>query len=134
MGGFGEFTAHIFEAGSVTRRGQSADERMLRYGGSYYPENVGVEMVVLDLEDFRQDAKLAEPRLAVELEELVINLDCALQTKSSENGRRIFDMAKQTMIDQQLNRGILRTEGNPEPVDNLNYTKDKKYDQNKNYR
>lgn len=131
MGSFGDFLGHIFEAGSVLRRGEGADSRMMRYGATYYPENVGIEMVVLDLEDFRQSAKLAEPRLSVELQELVFNLDCALQTKASESGRRIYDMAKDS---QQNTRGVYAMQGNPEAIDQMNFTQSKYYDQNKNYK
>lgn len=121
---FGEFMAHIFEEGAVTKKGHEADPRMIRYGASFYPENVGVELVVLDLEDFRQACKLEEPRLAIELEELCINLDCALQTKSSESGRRIFDNA----LNNSPDRNMYRIEGHPDPqggVDQGNYVVNK---------
>ena len=116
--GLGEYLAHIYEAGSVTKTGANADPRMLRYGASFYPENVGIELVVLDLEDFRQSCKLAEPRLAIELDELCINLDLALQTKSSESGRRIFDSAFNIP-----DRGMYKVEGSgqDQQIDQGNY-------------
>lgn len=130
MGAFGQFIADIFETGSRVKEGQGADPRMVRYGSTYYPENVGIEMVVLDLEDLRQDAKMEEPRLSVELEDAVISFDLALQTKASESGRRLFDMAK----DDQIKARDYVRQSQQDDIDSMNYTKDKRYDGNKNYR
>lgn len=127
--GFSEFHAHLIETGSVVRKGESADSRMIRYGTGYYPSDVGVEMVILDIEDFRLSAKLAEPRLAVELEELAINLDCSLASKGSENGRRMLEIQRER---DQLSRMPMRVEGD-QRIDQANFSQSKSYDQNKNY-
>lgn len=129
MGGFSDMHTHILETGSVTRRGESADARMIRYSTGYYPSDVGVEMVILDVEDFRLSAKLAEPRLSVELEELVINIDCSLASKGSEDGRRMLELQRSK---DNLARMNMRIE-NGDPVDQANYTTVKNSHGNKNY-
>lgn len=128
--GFSEFHAHIIDIGSILKKGQSADNRMVRYSTGYYPSDVGVEMVVLDMEDFRLSAKLAEPRLSVELEELANNLDLALATKGSENGRRMMEIQRER---DHLNRPSLRVDAD-NGMDELNYMKDPSYNKNKSYR
>ena len=128
--GINEFHAHMIETGSVVKKGESADARMIRYGTGYYPSDVGVEMVILDIEDFRLSGKLAEPRLSVELEELAVNLDCSLASKGSENGRRMLEMQREK--DYNANR-MVRMDGNSESIDQLNYSKSKSYNGNKSY-
>jgi len=123
-----DYHAHLLEAGSVTTEGKEGEPRLIRYNTGYYPIDVGVEGVVLDVEDFRLLAIMEEPRLAVFLKEMAINFDCALASKSSENGRRMADfrhsenMAK---LDQKVTREGL------DSIDNdLNY-KEKKHDPTK---
>ena len=128
--GFSDMHTHILEAGSVTRRGESADSRMIRYSTGYYPSDVGVEMVILDIEDFRLSSKLAEPRLAVELEELVINLDCSLASKGSEDGRRMLEIQRQH---DNLAKMNMRVETGDNSVDSANYMTVKNSHGNKNY-
>ena len=128
--GFSDMHAHILETGSVTRKGESADARMIRYSTGYYPSDVGVEMVILDIEDFRLSAKLAEPRLAVELEELVINLDCSLASKGSEDGRRMLELQRQH---DNLARMNMRVETQDNKIDSNNYIVQKDSHGNKNY-
>ena len=127
--GFSDFHAHIIETGSVLKKGESADARMIRYGTGYYPSDVGVEMVILDIENFRTSAKLAEPRLSVELEDLVNNVDLALASKGSENGRRMLEMQRE----RDMARLNMRVEGNSDSMDSMNYTKSPSYDGNKSY-
>lgn len=127
--GFTDFHAHIIETGSVLRKGESTDPRMIRYGIGYYPSDVGVEMVILDIEDFRTSAKLAEPRLSVELEELVNNVDLGLASKASENGRQMMEMQRE----RDMARLNMRIENNQDSIDNLNYSKSSSYDRNKSY-
>lgn len=86
-----DYHAHLLESGSATAKGEEADPRLIRYNTSYYPDNVGVELVVLDLEDFRLLASMQEPRLSILLSQMAINLDCALASKSSENGKRMAE-------------------------------------------
>lgn len=128
--GFSDMHTHILETGSVTRKGESADPRMIRYGTGYYPSNVGVEMVILDIEDFRLSARLAEPRLAVELEELVINLDCALASKGSEDGRRMLEIQRQR---DNLARMNMRVDNQDTNIDQANFVTVKNSHGNKNY-
>lgn len=126
--GVSDYHAHLLEAGSATSKGEESDPRLIRYNTGYYPPEVGVEGVVLDLEDFRLTATMEEPRLSVFLKEMAINFDCALASKSSENGRRMADfrhsenMAK---LDQKITREGL------DNIDNeLNY-KEKKHNPSK---
>ena len=128
--GLTDFHARVLEAGSATKKGDSADPRLLRYNTAYYPMDVGVELVIRDLEDFRHLAELQEPRLAVELEKMAISLDCALASKSSENGRRMNEFRNEANMERINAR--LRTDDLAQ-MDEMNYTKDKRYDKNKNY-
>lgn len=125
--GITDFHARILEAGSATKKGDSADPRLLRYNTAYYPEDVGVELVIRDVEDFRHLAEMQEPRLAVELEKMAVSLDCALASKSSENGRRMTEFRNEANMERINAR--LQTED----IDSMNYTKDKRYDKNKKY-
>lgn len=126
--GVTDYHAHLLESGSHTAKNEEADPRLIRYNTGYFPIDVGVEGVVLDLEDFRLSATMEEPRLSVFLKEMAINFDCALASKSSENGRRMADfrhsenMAK---LDQKITREGL------DNIDNeLNY-KEKKHNPSK---
>ena len=96
--GIPSYLAVLLETGASTRRGQGADSRMIRYETSMYPENCGVELLVWDIENFRLTAKLQEPRLAVYLEELAINMDLALATKASEGGKMIHTLQREQQI------------------------------------
>ena len=123
-----DYHAHLLEAGSVTTEGKEGEPRLIRYNTGYFPIDVGVEGVVLDLEDFRLLAIMEEPRFSVFLKEMAINFDCALASKSSENGRRMADfrhsenMAK---LDAKVTREGL------DSIDNdLNY-KEKKHNPSK---
>ena len=128
--GFTELHAHVIDIGSILKRGESADHRMVRYSTGYYPSDVGVEMVVWDIEDFRTSAELAEPRLSVELQKLANNIDLSLATKGSENGRRMMEIQRER---DALNRPALRSD-RENSIDEMNYVNNKSYDRNKNYK
>ena len=126
--GVTSYLAVLLEAGASTKKHESADPRLIRYLVSIYPENAGVELLVLDIEDFRLTAKLAEPRLAVYLEEMAVNLDCALASKASESGKMIHNLQREHQIITPKTH--TSQDGN---IDEMNYTTDKSYDQNKKY-
>lgn len=126
--GVTDFHAHLLEAGSVTAKDEESNPRLIRYNTSYYPIDVGIEGVVLDLEDFRLLAVMEEPRLSVFLSEMAINFDCALASKSSENGRRMADFRHSENM-AKLDAKITR-EGLDNIDQELNY-KEKKHNPSK---
>ena len=128
--GFSDIHAHMISSGSVLKKGEAADPRMIRYSTGYYPSDVGVELVINDIEDFRVSAEMAEPRLKVLLVELVNNLDLGLASKGSENGRRMLEIQKEN---ETLQRIPLRTGGFDSDIDRANYSQSKAYDGNKHY-
>lgn len=119
--GFTDYHAHILESGSDTTTGNSKG-RMIRYNSSYYPMDVGVEMTVTDLEQFRHMAEMQEPRLAVELIKLCITWDCGLASKSSENGRRMTEFRNSETMDR-INAKI---KSDDMGLEQMNYTEQKK--------
>lgn len=120
------YFAHLLEAGASTKKGDTADPRLIRYTTSNYPSDVGVELVITDLEEFRLLAELQEPRLAVYLERLAVTLDCGLASKGSEGGKMINQLQKE-------NTQPRANVPPPQPLDDLNYAESKQYDQNRNY-
>lgn len=116
MGGIPSYLAVLVEAGAQTRKNEGADSRVIRYTVSNYPENVGVELVVLDLEDFRLLGSMAEPRLAVYLQEMAINIDCSLATKNSEGSKMIGKLQNE----KQISISKSNTESNE--MDKMNYS------------
>ena len=130
--GIPSYLASLLEVGAVTRKNETADPRMIRYITSIYPSNAGVELVILDVEDFRLLARLAEPRLAVYLEEMAINLDCALASKASEGGLMINNLQNERnpATVPRVARANTQEDIN---VDDMNYTKSKDDYQNKKY-
>ena len=125
--GFTDYHARILEAGSATKKGDSADPRLIRYNTGYYPVDVGVELVIRDIEDFRHIAEMQEPRLAVELEKMAVSLDCALASKSSENGRRMTEFRNEANMER------IHARIQSDDMASMDYTKDKSHDRNKNY-
>lgn len=79
----------IIEAGSGFDPEKPLDPNLLRYRTSIFPEEVGVELLVRDLEQFRSMAKTAEPRLRPFLLDIAYSMDCALGAKSSEGGKML---------------------------------------------
>lgn len=76
------YAAHLIEAGSAIKKGESADPRLIRYRTSFYPSDVGAESVIADIEELRALIQEQEPRLAAILEQAVIfPLDCGLASK-----------------------------------------------------
>ena len=124
--GFGEYLAYIFEYSSRHTANEPADPRMIRYGSGIYPENVDVELVIMDIENFRQMADTAESRLRPELLQIVQSLDYALMSKSSEGGKRMFEFFrdKQLATAQQM-QYVAQQQGSPDPIDQGNYVKRK---------
>lgn len=127
MGGVPSYLAVLIEAGAVTKKNETSDARMIRYSTSNYPDNVGVEMVVTDLEDFRLISSLVEPRLALYLQELAINLDCGLATKNSEGSK----MLGRLQGERQIAVSKANTEQNS--LDEMNYSQSKADIGNKKY-
>lgn len=115
------YLAVLLETGASTGEGKSADSRLIRYLTSIYPENAGVELLVNDLEDFRTMAKLAEPRLAVYLEHLAINIDCGLATKASESGKMIGRLQNE----MQVTTPKANKNTDDAQVEQMNYSKSK---------
>lgn len=121
------FLAILLQKGSITKKGEGPDARMIRYETADYPKDVGIELVVTDLEDARLIAEMSEPRLAPWLVEFVINRDLGLATKSSEGAamlRHLQDDRDHVKLDNKTK---------VEPLDEINYSRDKSYDGNKNY-
>jgi len=123
--GLSDYHAHVLEAGSAIKKGETADPRLIRYNTAYYPADVGVGLVVRDIEDFRHLAELQEPRLSIELEKTAVSLDCALATTSSENGRRMNEFKNQQTMDRMNAKLQLQDE-----YDQMNYSQPKKTDGN----
>lgn len=107
----------LLELSSVNEETGDTNPRFLRYRTSIYPAECGVELVVDDLEIFRLFADNAEGRLRPLLLKLAEAKDCALLSKSSENGQMI------TNIQTNRNLNMLHTnipKGNKESLDDLN--------------
>lgn len=129
---FGEWQAHFIDTSSILRKNQGSDPRGVRYATMELPANVGAPMVIEDLEMLRHTAEEAEPRLVEGLLSIVEAIDLSLIQLSNEEGRRI-----KNLIDsfRPTTRPQMRIEGGSrEDIDQANYTRDKSYDQNKNYR
>lgn len=126
--GVPSYLAHLIESGSARNKGESADPKLIRYRTSYYPSDVGVESVIADIEELRALIQEQEPRLAGLMEQAVIfPLDCGLASKASENGKGIYDLQR----DNSQQRATMPA---PQPLDEMNYGVDKRYDQgNHNY-
>ena len=118
---YGEYLAHIFEYSSRHSANAPADPRMIRYGSSIYPEDVGADLVIMDIEDFRQAAELAEPRLRAELLRLVQTIDYGMAAKSSEGGKRLYEFVRDKQMQEARMQYIQQMQGNPEPIDQGNY-------------
>lgn len=89
------------EAGSGYDPEQPLDPILHRYRTSIYPEQVGVELLVRDIENFRSFAKAAEPRLRPYLLQICYAMDCALASKGSEGGK-MLDMINTTKTQQSF--------------------------------
>jgi len=113
------YLAVLLETGAVTRENKGADSRMIRYETSIYPADCGVELLVLDIENFRLAAKLAEPRLAVYLEEMAINFDLALATKASEGGKMVNVLLKDHQT--SIPKSMMRKDDQDMGLDTMNY-------------
>jgi hypothetical protein len=125
--GIQSYLAHLIEAGSARKKGESADPKHIRYRTSYYPSDVGVELVIDDKEELEAEIQLLDPRLAEPLlQVLVYPMDYGLAAKSSEGGRGIHDLQK----DNSQPRVNMPA---PQPLDEMNYGESKQYDQNRNY-
>lgn len=120
--GVPSYLAHLVEAGSARRRGESADPKLIRYRTSFYPSDVGVESVIADIEELRALIQAQEPRLAGILEDAVIfPLDCGLASKASEDGKGVSELQR----DNSQQRQNLPP---PQPLDEMNYGESKQYD------
>lgn len=121
------YAAHLIEAGSAIKKGESADPRLIRYRTSFYPSDVGAESVIADIEELRALIQQQEPRLAEILEQAVIfPLDCGLASKSSEGGKGWTEL-------QRDNSQRRETMPAPQPLDEFNYSQNKDFDQNRKY-
>lgn len=117
------YLAVLLEAGAVTHDGKNADPRMIRYETSIYPVDAGVELLVWDIENFRLAARLAEPRLAVWLEELAINMDLALSTKASEGGKMIGRLQMEQQV--SISKSMMDKRNDADlGLDSMNYNKE----------
>lgn len=85
-------------AGSRDNAETTADPSMVRYRTSIYPENVGVELLIRDLEIFKEVIKNLDYRLVPHLKALTKSVDYALAGKSSEGGMMIDIINTQKQI------------------------------------
>ena len=76
----------LLMAGSSSDAETPADPTMVRYRTSIYPRDVGVELLVRDLEIYKSMIENLESRLSNELRILYKSVDYALASKSSEDG------------------------------------------------
>ena len=109
----------IIEAGSGYDPEKPLDPTLLRYRTSIFPGEVGVELLVRDLEQFRSLAKSAEPRLRSFLLEIAYSMDCALGAKSSEGGK-LLDLLNTTKTAQALFSFAGKDKKSKDPLDKLN--------------
>ena len=109
----------IIEAGSGYDPEKPLDPTLLRYRTSIFPGEVGVELLVRDLEQFRSLAKSAEPRLRPFLLEIAYSMDCALGAKSSENGK-LLDLLNTTKTAQSLFSFAGKDKSKKDPLEKLN--------------
>mgnify|MGYP001596423452 CR=1 FL=1 len=129
---FGEWQAHFIDTSSILRKGKGSDSRGVRYATMELPANVGAPMVVEDLEMLRHTAEESEPRLREGLLAIVEAIDLSLIQLSNEEGRRIRNLIESFRPTQ---RQDIRTEQtSKDKIDQANYTPNKTYDGNKNYR
>jgi hypothetical protein len=129
---FGEWQAHFIDTSSILRKGKGSDSRGVRYATMELPANVGAPMVIEDLEMLRHSAEEAEPRLREGLLSIVEAIDLSLIQLSNEEGRRIRNMIESFRPTMRPDMRI--EQGSREPIDQANYTPNKNYDGNKNYR
>ena len=109
----------IIEAGSGYDPEKPLDPTLLRYRTSIFPSEVGVELLVRDLEQFRSLAKSAEPRLRQFLLDIAYSFDCALGAKSSEGGK-MLDLLNTTKTAQALFSFAGKDKKSKDPLDKLN--------------
>lgn len=109
----------LIEAGSGYDPEKPFDSGLLRYRTSIFPEEVGVELLVRDIEQLRSFAKSAEPRLRPFLLEIVYSLDCALQSKSSEGGK-LLEMINTTKQMSSFFSNYNDGKKKGDPLDKLN--------------
>lgn len=110
----------IIEAGSGFDPERPLDPTLLRYRTSIFPPEVGVELLVRDLEQFRALANSAEPRLKPYLLQIAYSMDCALASKSSEGGK-LLDKIITTKNQQSLFSNIPGlNKRNGDPLEKLN--------------
>ena len=109
----------IIEAGSGYDPEKPLDPTLLRYRTSIFPSEVGVELLVRDLEQFRSLAKSAEPRLRPFLLEIAYSMDCALGAKSSEGGK-LLDLLNTTKTAQSLFTFSGKNKKSKDPLEKLN--------------
>jgi hypothetical protein len=108
----------LIEAGSGYDPEKPLDPGLLRYRTSIYPEQVGVELLIRDLEQFRSLAKFAEPRLRPFLLEIAYSMDCALASKSSEGGKMLDMINTAKSMQSFWNHNDQKKKG--DPLDRLN--------------
>jgi len=109
----------IIEAGSGYDPEKPFDPTLLRYRTSIFPVEVGVELLVRDLEQFRSLAKSSEPRLRPYLLEIAYSMDCALASKSSEGGK-MLDKIITTKTQQSLFSNFPGSKKKGDGLDKLN--------------
>jgi len=131
MDSWGEWQAHFIDTSSILRKGKGSDPRAVRYSTMELPANVGAPMVIEDLEMLRHTAEESEPRLKEGLLSIVESIDLSLIQLSNEEGRRIKSVLQSYRPDPRDN---MRYQSSREDIDRGNYTQDKSYDGNKNYR
>lgn len=125
----GEWVAHFIDSSSVLRKGSYSDSRAIRYQTTPLPGNVGAPLVIDDLEQLRFLFETEEPRLVEGLLSLIEAKDLSLLQLSNEDGKRFSDF----VANFQKRQGLARLEGQPDQFDQANFTKDKRFDGNKNY-
>jgi hypothetical protein len=130
----GEWQAHFIDTSSILRKGKGSDSRGVRYATMELPANVGAPMVIEDLEMLRHTAEEMEPRLVEGLLSIVEAYDLSLIQLSNEEGRRLRNLIESF---RPVNTPSMRVDNQNrggESIDQANYTTDKSYDGNKNYR
>ena len=109
----------IIEAGSGYDPEKPLDPTLLRCRTSIFPSDVGIELLVRDLEQFCSLAKSAEPRLRPFLLDIAYSMDCALGAKSSEGGK-LLDLLNTTKTLQSVYSNFGKDKKSKDPLDKLN--------------
>lgn len=95
-----EHTIGLLLAGCTDTPEGRADPTLVRYLTSIYPSNVGIELLVRDLEVFKNIIDNMDYRLVPFLKGLTKSVDYALASKSSEEGKMIDLINTQKKIDK----------------------------------